>query len=302
MTGLTKPIRLKSGDTIGIVAPSDSISKKNKIQFEKGLNFIESMGFKIKFGEYPFCNENGDQRRYEEKAQDINEMFANKEIKAIICAQGGENSKNILPFLDYDTIKENPKPFIGMSDITCILNAIYKKTGLVTFHGNDIIFGFGRDPKKYDIEEFKQKFIKQIFDKINPNSDWKILNSGIAAGILIGGNLFCFLQLAGTEFFPDPENKILFIEEYKPTSEQFISMIHLLKDLGIFDKIKGLIIGHIDGLNEESVNIVSNVLKEYDFPIIKIEEFGHNTPNTVIPVGMEVKIDTNKMEITYSKC
>lgn len=294
--------QIRPEDLIGIVAPSDSVNIDLKPKFENGLKFIKDFGFKIKLGKYIYCNLDGSQRDATEKAEDINKMFADKNIRAIICAQGGENSNSILPYIDYGIIKNNPKPFIGISDITCILNGIYKKTGIITYHGNDIIWGFGRNPTDYDINEFKEKIIQGKFENLNKNSDWKILKKGKSEGILIGGNLSCLLNLVGTEYFPNFKNAILFIEDYKPSRTRFDSMINHLKQLGIFEEINGFILGHVDGLNEESSGIVLNILEKYNFPIIKIEEFGHNTPNTIIPLGMNVRIDTKKEEITYLKC
>ena len=242
----------------------------------------------------------------QEKADDINSMFADNKIKAIICSQGGENSNSVLPLLNFSIIKNNPKIFLGISDINVLLNAIYQETGLVTFHGNDVMWGFGTQHTDYDEQEFKDRLIDGKIGKIKHNSEWKCIREGISEGILIGGNLNCLNKLTGTKYLPDFESKILFLESFdgsNPPDDVECALSHL-KQIGVFEKIKGLWIGcynHKSKIPYEE--IVMNVVKDYDFPILKCDDFGHNTPNTTIPIGIKIKLDAaNKQVVLLNKC
>ena len=288
---ILKPRKLEKGDIIGVVSPSESIENpESDKQFNSGIKFLENLGFKIKLGKFISS------KNPEEKAKDINEMFKDSNVKLIIASQGGETANALLSFLDYELIKNNPKIFIGISDITVLLNAINKKTGLVTFHGNDIKYGFGKKPTDYDKEEFLNNLLRGEVRKIPPNSERISIRKGKASGKLIGGNLSCMLKLAGTEYLPDFKNSILFLEEYKPTTGEIEYRLNQIKQIGIFDKIKGVIIGHIEEMKKsderEFEDILLEITKEYDFPILKTNDFGHNTPNTFIPLGIKAEIDS----------
>jgi len=285
-----KPKKLMKGDTIGVVSPSEPIeNSETDEQFKSGIKFLESLGFKIKLGKFLSS------KNPEEKAKDMNEIFKDSNVKAIIASQGGETANALLPFLDYALIKNNPKIFIGISDITVLLDGINKKTGLITFHGNDVKWGFGRKPTDYDKEEFLETLLKSEKREIPANSKRKVIREGKASGKLIGGNLSCIQKLAGTEYFPDFKNAILFLEDYKPTTGKIEYRLNQLKQIGVFDKIKGIVIGHIDGMEKsderEFEDILLEITKEHNFPILKTEDFGHNCPNTVLPLGIEAEID-----------
>ena len=132
-----KPLKLHIGDTIGIVAPSNPIIGENIKELEQAKKIVEKDGFKIKYSKNLFSNTNGYSSTAKEKAEDINEMFADKEVKMIWCAKGGNNSNSTFEYLDYKLIKNNPKIICGYSDITSITNMITEKTGLVTFSGTN---------------------------------------------------------------------------------------------------------------------------------------------------------------------
>ncbi len=293
------PKRLKKGDTIGIVSPSAPVSQDLKDQFEEGQNFLKNLGFNIKLGEDVFENNNGSLVTPEEKANDINSMFADEDVAAIICSQGGETANSVLPLLDFDIIKSNPKILLGISDITVLLNAIYYKTGLVTFHGNDILWGFGKNPTTYDKQEFKRRLIKNN-PEIKFNSEWVCVREGVAEGELIGGNLSCLNKLAGTEYFPNFGGKVLFLESFGGSSspDEVEGELYHLKQLGVFEKIKGLWLGHYSHESEITYEeIMARVVKGYSFPVLACDDFGHNTPNTIIPIGARAELDAKNGKI-----
>lgn len=300
------PNKLKTGDTIGIVSPSQAILPEKRIELENGIKALENLGFKTVLGKNALNIKDYSAGTPEEKANDINSMFADNEIKAIICSSGGNTANSCLPLLDWKTMEKNPKIFLGISDITVLLNAINTKTGLITFHGHNVC-GFGRTQKEYDKKEFSERLAQGKTGAINKNSEWKTIREGIGKGKLLGGNLNCLLKLAGTEFFPDFSNSILFIEAYKITPAECDFMLHQLKQLRVFEKINGAIIGYVYGLQaaEEKLKQMEEILlettKEYDFPILKCNDFGHNCSNTILPVGVKTIINAGKKELEITE-
>jgi muramoyltetrapeptide carboxypeptidase len=302
-------MRLKKGDTIGVVAPSSRVEAGDE-KLEHGTHFLESLGFKVVLGKHVFSNTLGYAASPLEKAEDINHMFANPAIKAILCAQGGDTANACLPDLDWQLIHENPKIFGGISDITVLLNAIYARTGLVTFHGNDLMWGFGRKPTPYDSQEFLHRLVEGRIGKIPANRPRQTIRRGRAEGRLLGGNLRCLLKLAGTHFLPDFNGAILFLEALGFDPANCDCMLRQLKQMGIFEQVRGVIIGYIDEVdNDPRANIfmqdvLLNVTGEYGFPVLKVNDFGHNCPNTTLPVGVRVRMDaddTQEIEI-LEKC
>ena len=303
------PMRLTKGDTIGIVSPSSPVTVELEAQFEKGIQFLKDLGFKTVIGKYVFSTAWGYAASPKEKADDINRMFADESIKAIICSQGGATSNGCLSYINWDVIRTNPKIFLGISDITILLNAVYQKTGLATFHGNDLMWGFGRNPSEYDKQEFIRRFIDADIGLIQPNQERKTVRSGIAEGRLLGGNINCLLKLSGTPYWPDFNDAILFIEAVGIKSEDCDQMFHHLGHMGVFDQINGVVIGYIDGLQNNKKDMIQmedvflRITAEYKFPIMKSNDFGHNCPNTVLPVGGKVKLDAGERTIEIlDKC
>lgn len=297
------PKKLNKGDAIGIVSPSTPVTQELAGQFKKGIKFLESLGFNVVIGEHVHSATWGYAASPQEKAEDINQMFADESIKAIICSQGGATANACLPNLDWNSIREHPKIFIGISDITVLLNAIHHKTGLITFHGNDVMWGFGRKPTRYDKQEFITRLIDGWIGEIPPSRERQTIRNGVTEGKLLGGNLNCLLKLAGTPYFPDFTSAILFVEAIGITPEGCDYLFQQLKQIGVFDQIRGVIIGYIDGLqNDEKAliqmeDVLLHVTAEYDFPILKTDDFGHNCPNTVLPVGGEVRINADSRTI-----
>ena len=303
------PKKLGKGDTIGIVSPSTPVTQEFTEQFKRGIEFLENLGFKVMVGEHVYSTTLGYAASPQEKAEDINRMFADESIKAIICSQGGSTANACLPYLNWDGIREYPKVFLGISDITVLLNAIHYKTGLITFHGNDVVWGFGRNPTSYDQQEFIARLINGKIGKIPPARERRTIRNGVAEGKLLGGNLPCLLKLAGTPYFPNFTNAILFVEAIGIKPEGCDYLFQQLKQIGVFDQIHGVIIGYIEGLqNDEKAlmqmeDVLLHVTAEYAFPILKADDFGHNCLNTILPVGGEVRINTDRRTIEIvEKC
>ena len=293
--------RLKKGDTIGIIAPSEPITEEYKGYMKNSIKIFEDMGFKIKLSKNIYKNTWGYSATQDEKASDINDMFLDKEVKAIISAVGGDNSFNCLGLIDYENIKRNPKIICGYSDATNYLNAIYTKTGLITYQHLEMI-DLGRKSKKdFEISQFKKTLIDGTLGDIDKNSEYKTLQNGCVEGIIVGGNVPSMVTLLNTEYFPDLTDKILFLEVYASSTDFDLAdrYIGILKYHGVFDKIKGLWIGHYHGDTEDTKieDVFMRHLKEYDFPIIKCDDFGHDCEKVVIPIGAKVRLDADNCKV-----
>ena len=294
--------KIKKGDTVGVIAPSSKIDKADLEVINNSVLLMESTGLKVKFGKNAFKNTLGYGATPKEKAEDINEMFKDKEVKMIFCVSGGFNSNSVFEYLDYDAIKANPKPLIGFSDSTSIENAIYAKTGVITFNG-PTFKALTSWATPYAYEEVVKRFMQGDMQLGQDDDEYITVKAGIAEGILVGGNLSLTNEMVCGEYSIDFQDKILFIEEFclETPPELAANYFYHMKQNGVFDKIKGIWVGNYDG-SVALEKILLDVLEDkYNFPIIKSNNFGHTEKKTVIPVGGKARIDTSKerkIEIT----
>jgi muramoyltetrapeptide carboxypeptidase len=294
------PHRLMPGDTIGVIAPSDPILPAQENNLQMGIQYLQDMGFQVKCGTHIHANTLGYAATPQEKADDINYMFADPEVKAIICAQGGDTANAPLNLINWEAIRRNPKIFLGLSDITVLLNAIYHRTSLVTFHGNDILWGFGNNLVEYERSEIIRTLINAEIGPIPPHGARRTIRGGQACGKLLGGNLRCLLKLAGTPFWPDFSGAILFLEAFEISASACHTAFHQMQHMGIFDQIHGAVVGYIYSMQHNKdprphmEDILLEVTQQYTFPILKMNDFGHVCPNTVLPVGGKVDLDADQ--------
>lgn len=294
---MTIPSKIKKGDIIGVVAPSNPIIGKNIEEVMKAKEKVEKDGFKVKFSKNLFSNANGYSSTPKEKAEDINAMFADKEVKMIWCAKGGDNSNSTFEYLDYELIKNNPKIICGYSDITSLTNIITEKTGIVTFSGTNFKT-IATDETDYSYREVMKRFVEGNLELGEEESGYVTIKEGIAKGELIGGNLTLTKGLVCGKYSIDFTDKILFLEELgiETCPEQASNWLYFMKQNEVFDKIKGIWLGnyeHESGITLEKL-VLDVIGDEYHFPIIKSNNFGHIETKTVIPIGTKAKIDTSK--------
>ncbi len=300
------PRKLSPGDTIGVIAPSDPVLPEQEHKLQSGLDYLANLGFKVKIGTNLRSNALGYAASPEEKAEDLNLMFADPKIKAIICAQGGDTANAALSLIDWENIRQNPKVFLGLSDITVLLNAIFRQTGLVTFHGNDILWGFGNNLDPYEQKEFVRTLVDGLIGPIPPNRTRNCIRGGQAGGILLGGNLRCLLKLAGAPYWPDFSGAILFVEAYEISPTACHTAFHQMRQMGVFDQISGAVVGYIYSMQHRNMtrphieHVLLEVTEENSFPILKMNEFGHNCPNTVLPVGGEAFLNADLGSLTVT--
>lgn len=294
------PQAIKPGDTIGVIAPANIIKEKDEEYIEKSTKLFADLGYKVEFGKYVRTNILGYGATAKQKAEDINNMFANKEVKAIICVKGGEDSNSTFDYIDYELIKNNPKIICGFSDITSITNVIYSKTGLITFNGPTFksLTSWETD---YSFKEFIKRFQEKSLELGVEDDEYITIQEGIEEGKLVGGNLSLTTKLVCGKYSLDFTDKILFIEElgYESDPNLVNNNLYYMKQNGVFDKIKGIWVGnyeHESGVSLEKI-LLDVLDDEYSFPIIKSNNFGHCDKKTIIPIGTNAKIDTTKTRI-----
>jgi muramoyltetrapeptide carboxypeptidase len=271
-------------------------------ELERGMNFLLDLGFKIVLGDHALKEDGYSAGTAQERAYDINAMFADKDVHAILSSHGGNVVNSCLEFLDWQVIRENPKILMGFSDLTVLLLAIYRKVRLVTFHGNMVIWHFGMSPTDYDREEFLDRLVHGQIGVIRKNSDWRtIRGTGTVEGRLLGGHFGQLTLLFGTPYWPNVAETILFLEftEYWP--EVLEARFQQMKQMGIFEKVRGVVVGHLASAPKEqeyqAEELLRKVTYESDFPILRTDDFGHQCPNTVLPVGVRARLDANRAEL-----
>lgn len=320
------PSKLKVGDEVRVIAPSRTMQILGEDCKELATKRLEELGLKVTFGKYVYeSDEDYMCTSIEHRVEDLNDAFRDKNVKAILTVIGGFNSNQILRYIDYDAIKENPKIFCGFSDITALSNAIYAKTGLVTYSGPHYSSLGMLKGLEYEVEYFKKMFFEEEEIKIESSKEWSndawfmdqenrefipnegmyIINEGTAEGNIIGGNLCTLNLLQGTEYMPNIENKILFIEDDGMAGKLFLvefdrnlqSLIHMPE----FKTVKGIVLGRAEKVSEmtkEKWFKIIKTKKELDnIPVIAGADFGHTTPIFTFPVGGYAKLDARNGEI-----
>ncbi|MDK0864529.1 LD-carboxypeptidase [Clostridium perfringens] len=278
---------LNKGDKIGIISCSNGLSIKNKnLIHELKLN-LKSLDIEMVEGdtlyakEYNFFSGTG-----EEKARALEKLFLDKDIKMIFDISGGDLANEVLDFLDFNLIKENPKPFFGYSDLTVLLNAIYSQCHITTYNYQlkNLIGKF----KEEQMQNFKASFIEGKEDIFNLDYEW--INESHLEGVVVGGNIRCLLKLAGTKYMPDFKDKILFLESFSGNSAKMVTYITQYKNLGVFNEVKGIILGEFTEMERENlkpdiIEILKRVIGEINIPILKTRDLGHGADAKCIPIG-----------------
>lgn len=328
------PNKLNVGDEIRVIAPSRSMKTLNEEVIKIAKKRLQQMGFSITFGKNVMNSINDDFgcASISDRIEDLHEAIQDKNVKAILTVIGGYNINQLLDYIDYPLIKENPKILCGFSDITALSNAIYAKTGIVTYYGPHFSsFGmkYGFD---YTMNYFKNMLMHDGEIIIENSEEWsddswykeqedrdfikndgmKIINNGKGEGTIIGGNLCTLNLLQGTEYMPDANNSILFLEDDDLTGNEFIkefdrnlqSLFHHLKG----KNIRGIVIGRAEkgtNMNTKKWKEIIETKKELmDIPVIIDANFGHTTPIFTFPIGGHATIDateTVKIKIDNEK-
>jgi len=314
------PNKLKPGDEVRIIAPMQSMALISSETREIANKRLEDLGLKLSFGKHIEESDEFTSTSVESRIEDLHEAFADKNIKAILTVIGGFNSNQLLRYIDWNLIKNNPKIFCGYSDVTILNNSILSKTGLITYSGPHYS-SFGQKLYfDYTLDYFKKCLFEDAPIEVVASSKWSddawyknqedrnlidnerffVINSGDnTEGTIVGGNLNTFNLLQGTEYMPPLESTILFIEDDSETNaKHFDRDLQSLIHQPAFKGVKGLVIGRFQNESNISNDLLTKIIKTKkelnNLPILANVDFGHTDPKITFPIGGTVEVDTTK--------
>jgi muramoyltetrapeptide carboxypeptidase len=306
-SAVVKPKRLAPGDTVALVSPANATF--NTVELDIARESLEALGFKVRPSEHMMERYGYFAGQDKARADDINQAFADRSVACVHAIRGGWGSARLLPYLDFDAIRRNPKVLIGYSDITALLLAVHAKTGIITFHGP---IGLGRwDP--YSLDYYKRVLFNgepvTYSNKQGISSDRNALTQvefrtrtitpGKARGRLLGGNLTVLTTILGSPYLPDWDNAILFCEDVREDLYRVDRMLTQLKLAGVLGKIKGFVFGGCSECGPGDGNygaltleeIFADHIKPLGVPAWSGAMIGHAQPQWTVPEGAQVEID-----------
>ncbi len=296
--------KLEFGDTIGIISPA---SPEKPEAIKNGIEFLKNLGFKIREGAHLYDRWGYLAGSDKERAQDLMDMFMDKDVDMLLCIRGGYGSMRILPLLDYEIIKNNPKIFMGFSDITALLNVFADRCGLVTFHGP-------MGSSNISDEETLKNFLFTIMKasppygiEAPPGIPLQSEVPGTAEGILAGGNMSLISCTLGTPYEINFKDKILFLEDVNEEPYAIDRILTQLLLAGKLQQCRGFILGQFKGCSlqhyERSLTleeVFRDRIYSLNKPTVSNFQSGHSYPKLTLPIGAKAKIDCNitSIEIT----
>ncbi|WP_339271684.1 S66 peptidase family protein [Paenibacillus sp. FSL R5-0470] len=310
-----KPNKLKPGDELRIISPARSLSLIAAEQRKIAKEQLQKLGFRISFSVNSFEKDDFASSSIDSRIEDLHEAFLDPNVKGILTTIGGFNSNQLLRYIDYSIIAEHPKRLCGYSDITALSNAIYAKTGLVTYSGPHFSSFAMLHDNEYTTEYFRKLMMDNKEIVVRPSKHWSddewyldqenrvfirnegpfIINDGEAKGTIIGGNLCTLNLLQGTEYMPSLKNSILFLEDdYESSPATFDRDLQSLIHQPDFQHVKGLVIGRFQQgsrmTKELLIKIITSKEELSDIPVIADVDFGHTSPMITFPVGGQASL------------
>lgn len=324
-----KANRLNDNLTIGVFSSSSPISATVPTRYNRGKEYLKSKGIVVVDGKLFGKQDYYRSGSIKERADEFNELLYNDDIQVLMAAIGGYNTNSILPYIDYEYLKNHPKIIIGYSDTTALLLGIYAKTGLITFYGPALASSFGEFPPFVDwtFNNFKSvifddftlpytykmpsvwtdEFInwsEQDRGKAEYKNSWVSVIPGICRGRLIGGNLNTMGGIFGTEYMPEiKKGDILFIEDSLKDACTIERSFSMLKLAGVFEKVSGIVLGKHEkfddnGTGRKPYEILMEVLGDCNIPFLAEFDCCHTHPMFTLPIGCEVELDATNKQIT----
>ena len=320
------PEKLKPGDEVRVIAPARSMNILGEDCKQIATERLEALGLKVTFGKHVLeTDPDSFSATIEARIEDLHDAFRDKNVKAILTVIGGFNSNQLLDYIDYDLIKENPKILCGYSDITALSNAIHARTGLVTYSGSHYSSFGMKKGFEYELEYFKKMFFQEDEIEVKSSEEWSddlwfldqenrefipnegmfIINEGQAEGKITGGNLCTLNLLQGTKYMPEIKDRILFIEDDDMSGKlffvEFDRNLQSLMHQPDFDKVRGIVIGRsqksTEMTKEKWIKLIKGKKEIAKIPVIAGADFGHSTPRIAFPIGGEAKLVAQNGEI-----
>ena len=294
------PPKLKRGDEIRVIAPSGSLSRVRTDVLERALAYLEENGFRVTYSKNCREMDRFSSSSVRSRVEDLHEAFADPGVSAVLPCIGGFNVNQILPFLDYGLIRNNPKILFGYSDITALLCAVYAKTGLVTYHAPHLAaLGFLRE-REYTHEYLTACLMFGEPVSVRPSEtagNYTVLREGTCEGEIVGGNLCTLNLLQGTPYMPDLRDKVLFIEDDNIMGDyfpyEFDRNLQSLLQVSGAESVRGIVFGRFDEscrLTEDTIRAIVKGKVPAGIPVVFGTDFGHVFPMISFPVGGRVKL------------
>ncbi len=314
---MIKATALKPGDAIGIVSPSWFGGELFVPRAERGIAELRRLGFRVKVSEHALNNRGYVSDTAEHRVADLHAMFADPEVKMILCTIGGDHACHLLPLLDWDLIRANPKIFMGFSDTTVLNVAFWTMTGLVTFNGPSLLTDWAEFP---EMPDFARESALRTIASTEPIGDlaasptwtdefldwatgedltrprtqisatgWRWLRGGTAAGTLVGGCLESLQHLRGTRYWPNLDGSILVLEtsEEKPSPEEVDALLMDLENMGVFAQIEGMVLARPYGYDDTDKDLLHEIViartEAFGFPMLADVDCGHTSPMLTLP-------------------
>lgn len=292
---------LKNGDKVGIAACSNAQQQSDRNQIEELVNTFTKMNLVPVLSNHIYGENSIFSGTGKERANDLMGFYRDESIKAIFDISGGDIANEILEFLDFEMIKNNPKPFWGYSDLTTVINALYKKTGgqSYLYQVKNLVW----ENKEKQISDFKNTVLCGQNDL--HRIQWHFIKGASMKGVVIGGNIRCLLKLAGTPYMPDFKDKILFLESHGGGAAQMTAYLSQLKQLGVFQTISGLLLGTFTKMEEKNetpsmADLAVRIVDKPDLPIAKTWDIGHGSTSKCLIIGKEYVVE--RSEETHGIC
>lgn len=275
---------MKQGDKAGIVCCSNGLGVERRCDVEKLVQILTEIGITPVISEFIYAKRDVFSGTGRERARVLMDFYENENVKEIFDISGGDIANEILPYLDFDVIRSHPKRFWGYSDLTTILNAVYTKTGNtgVLYQVMNLV----RDESGVQRKNFAASLLGGegcLFD-----FPYEYIQGDRLEGVVAGGNIRCLLKLAGTEFFPDLTDKLLVLESFSGRVPQFVTFLSQLKCMGVFERIKGIVLGTFTQMEAEGgCSDVITLVQEYagSLPLIKTSKLGHGADSCGVVIG-----------------
>ncbi|MBN1052758.1 LD-carboxypeptidase [Clostridium botulinum] len=282
---------LNKGDKVGIIACSNGVDKSMELkmnELKRTLNFI---GLNVIFSntiykKYSVFNGSG-----KERANELMNLFEDRSIKAIFDISGGDLANGILEYLDFDTIKKNSKLFFGYSDLSVVINALYAKSNIKMYLYQ--IRNLIGDNSEIQIKNFIETFMEDKKSLFDFKYEW--IQGKSIEGVVVGGNIRCFLKLAGTEYMPKFKDKILLLESLSGNVAKMTTYLTHYKQLRVFKEIKGIILGNFTEMENNQyspsiIELVKDIVSDENMPIVKTSEIGHGSDSKCIVIGKNIEL------------
>ncbi len=315
------PPRLKKGDKVGIISPSQSIQNRME-KFEKAkTSFSQRTGLELILGSHTLGRYYYSSGTVQERLSDFHQFLKDPSIKGILFSVGGNTAIDLIDKLDYELIRKNPKIISGISDATTILNPIFVKTGLITFLGLEFTM-FGWLPMDYTYEQIEKTWFEGTLKEVTLNPKWKnyddlpttyngwqTIRPGTAKGRIIGGNLGSITYLSGTDYYPSLDQNIFVFEGYRMHKKAIHHRLISMRLRGEFKRLSGIIVGYCLGSDDPTQpgderslkDMLLEVTEGYDFPIMQVGEIGHRVENILLPIGAIATMDAINLKFTIDE-